>query len=189
MTIEITEAGAQGNEERPHEASMDGTSAVNGAKRIEHVPKTSAELMREFLAHRAVLCPTCRYNLHGSDGPACPECGLALHLDVVGRRPGSWPGLTLLLAFAVPLGLYAPLAVVGTYAALWSGWWSFGEWLVLALLWGMLTFHVGGIIYTARRWATLARRPLHKQQETAISVSVFCAVMFVATLFLIEMAW
>lgn len=43
---------------------------------------TDDELLRQFLADRDVPCAQCGFNLRGLGGPACPECGMALRLDV-----------------------------------------------------------------------------------------------------------
>lgn len=41
-----------------------------------------AEFLRAFLAERDVPCAGCGFNLRGLGGPTCPECGMALRLDV-----------------------------------------------------------------------------------------------------------
>lgn len=41
-----------------------------------------AEFLRAYLADRDVPCAGCGFNLRGLGGHACPECGMALRLDV-----------------------------------------------------------------------------------------------------------
>ncbi len=38
-------------------------------------PEAERARLREYLASRDVACPTCRRNLRGHDGLACPGCG------------------------------------------------------------------------------------------------------------------
>lgn len=44
---------------------------------------TETELARAWLADRDAPCPACRYNLRGSPGAVCPECGVELALRLV----------------------------------------------------------------------------------------------------------
>jgi hypothetical protein len=41
------------------------------------------ESLRQVLAGTNVACPRCGYNLRGSSGEVCPECGLALSPEIL----------------------------------------------------------------------------------------------------------
>ena len=45
------------------------------------------DALRQFLAERDVACPGCGYNLRGSAGKQCPECGIALPNDFGAKSP------------------------------------------------------------------------------------------------------
>ena len=50
------------------------------ARLVHCAAMTEAELIREYLAERETPCPACGYNLRGSGGERCPECGHSLEL-------------------------------------------------------------------------------------------------------------
>lgn len=60
---------------------------------------SEGDLVRLYLADRDEPCQRCRYNLRGTDGAACPECGESLRLSLAQRSAGSGYRLFLLLAF------------------------------------------------------------------------------------------
>ena len=45
-------------------------------------PTTDQDLLQTYLAGHDERCPACHYNLRGTAGPNCPECGRALALGV-----------------------------------------------------------------------------------------------------------
>ncbi len=45
-------------------------------------PTTDQDLLQTYLAAHDERCPACHYNLRGTAGPNCPECGRALALGV-----------------------------------------------------------------------------------------------------------
>lgn len=50
-----------------------------------------AERLERYLADLDLACPACKYNLKGTRGEACPECGYALRLESL-MSPGASPG-------------------------------------------------------------------------------------------------
>lgn len=63
-----------------------------------------SEVVRGFLAARDAACPGCGYNLRGSAGGACPECGRAIELALAGG-PARRTWVALLLVFLAVLAL------------------------------------------------------------------------------------
>ena len=66
-------------------------------------PTTDQDLLQTYLAGHDERCPACHYNLRGTAGPNCPECGRTLALGVreaggLARRRGL-----LLVTFGWPL--------------------------------------------------------------------------------------
>jgi hypothetical protein len=49
-------------------------------------------MLENYLAHRDVPCPSCKYNLRGLASAECPECNqpLALRVNLVEPRVGAW---------------------------------------------------------------------------------------------------
>ncbi|HRQ72688.1 MAG TPA: hypothetical protein PLU35_06645 [Phycisphaerales bacterium] len=84
-------------------------------------------VMRAWLAGRDEACPACGYNLRGTDGRACPECGVVIAAAIVlgrraadddGRPPTPEPGAMWLGALAFMLASGAVnLLVAGAIVA------------------------------------------------------------------------
>ena len=71
------------------------------------------DALRQFLAERDVACPGCGYNLRGSAGKQCPECGIALPNDFGAKSPRVQSGwhiagtVGLILGLCANVGLFA----------------------------------------------------------------------------------
>lgn len=84
-------------------------------------------VLRGWLAGRDEPCPACGYNLRGTDGRACPECGVVFGAAIVlgrreadanGRPPTPEPGAMWLGALAFMLASGAVnLLVAGAIVA------------------------------------------------------------------------
>ncbi len=46
------------------------------------MPRSSNDLLKEFLSERSTPCPSCGYDLRNLTGSSCPECGQRLQLSV-----------------------------------------------------------------------------------------------------------
>ncbi len=81
------------------------------------MPETPGELdlLRAYLRDRDVTCPVCGHNLRSAAGFACPECGGRLNLHVVSMDMPHKCWIASVVAFALPLGLFATIAAAGTY--------------------------------------------------------------------------
>jgi len=99
-------------------------------------------------------CPQCGYELRGSPGPSCPECGWS------GQRVRSPSGFRIVVALIVGvcLFLFAPAITVSSTAlerfllpsipiAMWlafrSGRLTIPAWIALAAGWIYIAFWVG----------------------------------------------
>lgn len=78
-------------------------------------PHARAELCRVYLADIDVPCPSCGYNLRGSDGERCPECGAR---PIVSLKTDFGEGGKAVRRAAI--GLIA-FMVLQSAATLWSG--------------------------------------------------------------------
>lgn len=102
------------------------------------------DLIRQFLACRAVPCPHCNYDLRDAREPRCPECGMALVLTLAGQArikrawlPAlclalisastglvswalwrAWEGLPKEPVFVVYFSLFGGIALAGAYATI-----------------------------------------------------------------------
>jgi hypothetical protein len=78
---------------------------------------SDVELTKSFLSDRTIGCPACQYNLRGSAGDMCPECGtkLELHLVSMDVKLGWW--LVGLLGIALPLGFAGTFACTAAFGA------------------------------------------------------------------------
>lgn len=98
---------------------------------------SDAKIAEAYLALHVGQCKRCSYELHGSKGGVCPECGLAVKLQVVDRLRLPWLRYasafmllvigsqqilaTLpLLSVGLPLGVVTALTGVGALA--WLVW-------------------------------------------------------------------
>ena len=70
----------------PNPSHRAATIPVDSRRAVSDQPESfldDAALLRLFLASRDVPCPVCGYNLRGSAGDGCPECGNAIRLHVI----------------------------------------------------------------------------------------------------------
>ncbi len=88
-------------------------------------------VLRGWLAGRDEACPACAYNLRGTDGRACPECGVEIAAAIVlgrraadddGRSPTPEPGAAWLVALAFMLGSAAVNLLIAGAIAVRGGW-------------------------------------------------------------------
>ena len=133
-------------------------------------------ILRTYLAQRDVPCPVCAYNLRGSEGPKCPECGARLDLRVgsIDLRLGPW--LLCVLAVAVPLGFSGILAVLALIAARRSPSWRVDDWILLGAMWAFAIICAGLLTWVVRRRARLLRRSSRGQWVRAWSWAAFMLV-------------
>ncbi len=50
--------------------------------RLDELQMSEPDRVRRYLAKHAAQCPRCSYNLQGTAGDACPECGHKLSIEV-----------------------------------------------------------------------------------------------------------
>ena len=84
-------------------------------------------LLLDFLADHDASCPVCAYNLRGVSTPRCPECGRAVHFEVVPAESHlrAWVVLSAATCFAAGLGLYLVADSLGGPMPHWATWFSF----------------------------------------------------------------
>jgi hypothetical protein len=130
------------------------------------------DLLRDYLASHDALCPSCRHNLHGAAGPACPECGVGLDLKLTLADPAYAAWATTLIIAAATLGFSGPLAFASLYARAIAGL-SGREPFTgnLALVAAFLS--VGVLIALLRARAAMVRRPRPRQWFVSIAIAVF----------------
>src|ERR1043165_7774918 len=99
-----------------------------------------ANLIRQYLADRTVGCPVCQYNLRGTAGTCCPECGttIELHLVLHDIRLRWW--LVGVLAVALPLGFVGIFACTAAFGAWRSAFWGTSDWWTFGALCGLTIF-------------------------------------------------
>lgn len=79
---------------------------------------SESELLALYLADRDIPCPSCGYNMRGSEKCVCPECGKAL---VLGVGLGDWMQNARAACFAsLWCGVYA-LASTAMCVHMWWG--------------------------------------------------------------------
>jgi len=140
----------------------------------------AARRLRHWLAGADVGCPRCRYNLRGTSGVVCPECGLALREEHFAPPPP--PTRAYLVAQVGSL----MAAVLGAgHAAIYAprraahGDWSAVVLMVAAAGAGLAT---AGVWTLSRR--AIQRRPQHVQARIATlvwAVTVLVVLMTVST--------
>src|SRR5688572_19832977 len=108
------------------------------------------DLLRAYLRERNVTCPACGHNLRGAAHFACPECGARLDLRVTSMdMPHKW-WIICVLAFALPLGLFAALAGAGTWS-LAHGWMSSHDGWLLGGCWALTLLCAISLLALGRR--------------------------------------
>lgn len=67
----------------------------------------------EYLAAHEAACPACGYNVHALVAPRCPECGLALELQITAEGQGSRAWILLLCgtALGAAVGLFCLILI------------------------------------------------------------------------------
>lgn len=155
---------------------------------VDHPPAPDA-LLVEFLGHRDLPCPVCRFNLRDGVSAACPECGSPLELQIgsIDRRLGLW--LCVFLAHVIPFGFAATLSTMATWVVI-SGRLTASQALtnivILACIGGALvhgTF-VGLIWFGRRRFWRLGRtaQRLGAGVGTLAAVIIFAVVVILILL-------
>jgi hypothetical protein len=140
----------------------------------------AARRLRHWLSGADVACPRCRYNLRGTGGVVCPECGLALREEHFAPPPAPTR------AYRAAQGGALMAAVLGVghaliYAPRSAG---VGDWRAVALM----AAAAGAGLATAVVW-TLSRRAIlrragHVQARIATlawAVTVLVLLVTVAT--------
>ena len=145
------------------------------------MPPTVPELLRSLLAGHDIPCPVCRYNLRGSAGPNCPECGARLEVRVgsIDLKLGPW--IACVLAVAIPLGFTAILTMIAAVGSQRSVSWSPRDWMAL---WGMLgltlLYSLALMLICSRRPGFL-RRPPGSQWRRAAGLTAAMMLTLVVT--------
>lgn len=137
-------------------------------------------LLARFLDETDARCPRCKYQLRGTPGTACPECGRALELRICAPPPRLDAFFVGVIALAFSTG----------YTGIWTGlmlWHSLSRGKI-ALMWnpGIMRMEVGlAINGTAllvwilmRRWFAV-QRPMVRRVLTLATVALLVAT-FVA---------
>ncbi|MBY0307237.1 MAG: hypothetical protein K2Q09_00700 [Phycisphaerales bacterium] len=89
--------------------------------------RLDGDAARAVLARQGVACAGCSYDLRGTDGQRCPECGTTIHLYARARLSGGVPARGLWASLVASCAGTGAVAVsLGTevwrmYAA--QGWW------------------------------------------------------------------
>jgi hypothetical protein len=139
------------------------------------------DLLRAYLRDRDVVCPVCRHNLRSAAGFACPECGGRLDLRVVSMdTPHTW-WIACVLAFALPLGLFASVAAAGTYGLIHARL-SPTDRIMYGACCGVTLMGIVNTIVLCRGRTRFLQRPLWRQRVRA---AVSWAVMLMLALVLI----
>jgi len=125
---------------------------------MNHDPKASQVLLAAHLKENHEPCPVCGYDLFGSAGPTCPECGSPVFLGVVSPHARLGPWLLGVVSFALALGFDAVGFVLGLIPSIIFGppapsaapeyWRTMTGLLALAILSSALLL----VVLRSRRW-------------------------------------
>ncbi|MHC4109289.1 MAG: hypothetical protein ACYSTY_14515 [Planctomycetota bacterium] len=120
--------------------------------------KAENQLLATYLAERDVACPACQYNLRGTPGMSCPECGavLTMRIGSVDLKLGPW--MLAVLAVSIPMGFTGILAVLAGLGAQRSAYWSLIDWGALVALWFLTALYAAALIAICRRRPKFLRR-------------------------------
>jgi hypothetical protein len=118
---------------------------------VDRSARTDVAILSEFLRHRDIPCPSCRYNLRGLRRGACPECGAPLSLHVGTPRIAISGWLLALLASAVPFGFALVLLGLAIFGALVQVAWLPGDWNALPVIAVAAALSAGFVFLIARR--------------------------------------
>ncbi|MBX9737260.1 MAG: hypothetical protein K2X32_10075 [Phycisphaerales bacterium] len=146
--------------------------------RVE-VAESEQREVAAFVAARDVMCPACEHNLRGSAGVKCPECGVALRLEVrADPLPArSWwvaAVLTWVAVMAFAQGGRGLYSLVTQFQPLPST-----TWLVWMLFIGPTTVQLG-IGLGGSVASFLAWRAWRRKDRYALGVASGRAVMLLA---------
>ena len=134
--------------------------------------RTEPDLLAEYLTGRDVDCPVCRYNLRGTRTVRCPECGAHLRLRVgsIDLKLSAW--LVGVLALALPMGFSMVMGIAGLIGMRRSLNWAKEDWIILALMWGLVVVYGITLLVVSRRRARFLRRSGRSQWIRTTIVSI-----------------
>lgn len=143
------------------------------------MPETDAgSLVIEYLASRDAACPVCAYNVRGSSGACCSECGAKLALCVASDHVRTGPWALMMVSAALPLGFGAAFLTMSIIMQI-AGRGSFERNLQAIAISGAMAagfaIALGAVVALRRRlWRASPRR----QWSIAGGVACVCAIAF-----------